>query len=491
MVAMRARFILIPLLVVGCGDDPPAMPDAVPPDSIDDFIGEHPQLALPCADSQADVYTLPAGLPAMDDSRRGDVFRCAKTEKLTFNQVKTQISAYNEGWDKATPGVVKSGVWTYRIAYRTTRNTVNDVRAEGASPAVVLIPERPLAGAPVVIAGHGSVGFASKCAPSLLDLSTGVGDHDYPPVFYRLAGYGYTVIAPDYAGFAYGQPPGYFNAEDEAHAILDATRAAAKILSTPPSKVAFVGYSQGAHAVIAAHAYAKSYGMEGELVAVAALAPPWMSMSIWGAAPTTAAGLNTTEHVGSILYAMAYAYSAGELREEGTGGAVFQADKRAAAVEVLTGAECYDQGKMMALGATPADFFDPDYVNEVGLCAIQGSCGTTLAQMWRDRWIEDRPAIDAMGPPILAVFAAADTFVTAGRASCVKKKLDADLAMVSGATTKVEYCMTPNYEHRDLIRSPAADYVNEWIAAKAGVGQAPAACTPFTGSFCAQIPYDH
>ena len=101
-----------------------------------------------------------------------------------------------------------------------------------------------------MVLAHGSVGIAPTCAPSLLDLSARGAGQDFPVNIYKLAGYGYTVIAPDYAGFSYGQPPGYFNAEDEAHAVLDATRAAANLLPSMPDKVVFVGHSQGGHAVL-------------------------------------------------------------------------------------------------------------------------------------------------------------------------------------------------------------------------------------------------
>jgi pimeloyl-ACP methyl ester carboxylesterase len=489
---MRVCYLsLSAISLLACGDDGGKTPDAPPMPDADYRIGEHPQLARACTDTLADVYTLPTDLPAMDDSHRGDVFRCALAEKLTIPEVQTQIDEYNKNYPKATPAVVESGFWTYRLAFRTTRITKSNVRDEGDTAATLIIPAKPLAGAPLVVAGHGSVGFASKCAPSLLDLSGAVQDQDYPPLLYRLAAYGYTVIAPDYAGFSYGQTPGYFNAEDEAHAILDATRAAAKLLPTPPAKVVFVGFSQGGHTVLAAHSYAKSYGMQGELVGVAAMAPLWMSMSLWGAATTSTGGLNTTDNTNTVLYAMAYAYSAGELRD-GTGDSVFDTAKQAAAVEVINGGECYDKAKMMALGATPADFFLPAYVSEVGnACAISGSCSTTLSTKWQTWWKEDRPPIDAMGAPILAMFGGGDMTVTLARAGCAKKKIDADIAAVSGATTSVSYCMTENYDHRDMPRGPAPGYINEWIAARGGVGAEPAACTPLGTPNCSLIPVDH
>lgn len=484
--------LLSVVLVVGCGDDQQSTPDAKP-DAVDYTIGEHPQLAVPCDDSLADVYTLPDDLEEMDDSRRGEILRCAKAEKLTVPEIREQIEAYNTGYDKAVPGTVRSGFWSYRVAYRSTRNTVDGTRAEGDSAAFLLVPANPLPGAPLVVFGHGSVGIASKCAPSRLDLSAPAQDHDYPPMLYRLAGYGFYVIAPDYNGFSYGQTPGYFNAEDEAHAVLDATRAAAKLLPMAPDKVAFVGHSQGGHAVIAAHAYAKTYGMAGTLVGVATLSPVWNSMSMWAAATAPLAMLTTEKDTNAILYAMSYAYSASELREPETGVSVFQTDKQDAARDVILN-DCYDKAGLVALGENPSDFFDEAYVEFVGsACAVNPflpDCSHELAVKWKARWEEDRPAIDANGAPILAVFGGMDTTVPIGRAACARNKLTGDLG--TGASTTLTFCLDAMLEHRDIVRSAQVEYLNEWVAAKAGAGPEPAACTPFpTDLDCQTPPHDY
>lgn len=474
------------------------MPDApadAAPDAPVETLGAHPALAAACNDTLADVYTLPSGLPAMNDTHRGDVIRCAKAESLSKYKVNKQIDDYAMGYTNAVAGHATSGFWAYRIAYRSTRNTVVATRAEGDMGAILLVPETPLPGAPLIVFGHGSVGFASQCAPSRLDLSAAKRDEDYPSVLLRFAGAGYTVIAPDYAGFSYNQAPGYFNPEDEAHAILDATRAAAKILTSPPAKVAFVGHSQGGHAVVSAQTFAESYGMSGQLVGVAALAPFWISPTLFAAATTTAAGPLMTANaadINSILYAMVYAYSATELREgAGTGTDVFQAAKRTAAKDAMFGGTCYDQAKMMALGATPADWFDSTYVSQVGVqCALQGVCTDPLAVKWRARWPEDRPALDATGAPILAMFGGMDTFITPGRAECGRAKWAADTAGV-GSTTQITNCYTSTTAHRDFPRGAEVDYAMSWIANKAGIGAAPAACTPPSLAACASVPKDY
>jgi pimeloyl-ACP methyl ester carboxylesterase len=468
----------------------------------------------------ADVYNLPGGLPAMDMTHRGDVIRCAVTESLTAAKVNAQINAYNTSppvidinTSIAEMGNVGSGFWTYRVAYRTLRNTPTGggTPVEGDTAAFLLIPEKPIAGAPLVVFAHQSVGIAPKCAPTLVDLSAPASDQDFPINLYKLAGYGYTVIAPDYNGFSYGQAPGYFNAEDEAHAVLDATRAAANLLPSPPDKVVIVGHSQGGHAALSAQSYASNYGLKGTLVGVAVFAPLWTSMAIWAAATTDAAGLKTATDPYSIMYSMQYAYSAGALAGDPMGGlAVFQSAKQQAAKNLIVGGECYDVTALQTLGAKPSDFFDMNYVNNVGFACAATPIGSDCtkapstpagdAPLWLSRWQKDRPPLDAKSAPILVWYGGKDTAVRPGFAECAREKFAKDVS-VAGATTTIKYCFDASAGHRDLIRSVDADYVNQWIAARAGVGGEPTgACADFpspwtdvsgtTGTGCETPPND-
>ena len=481
-----------PLVAFGCGNGTNNNSSDM---AMEPMLGPAPALAIPCTQSVADVVqNLPAGLPAMDLSHRGDVFGCATAESMTAAQVNAQLVGYNVGYPNAQPVNVPSGFWTYRIAYRTLRNTPKGggMPAEGDTAAYLIVPEKPIAGAPLVVFGHGSIGIAPKCAPTIHELAGSALDEDYPVNLMRLASYGYTVIAPDYAGFSYGQmPPGYFNAEDEAHSILDATRAAANVLTTMPDKVAFVGHSQGGHAVLSAQSYAKAYGMKGTLVGIATFAPLESSMALWAAATTSGAGLKTSTDLSTILYSMEYAYTAGLLRGDANGGLdVFQAAKQQAAKDTILGGECYDQTKLEALGATPADFFDMNYVNNVGLACAAAPFGMDCSQapttpagdapLWVSRWKEDRPALDPMGGPILIWTGGQDAANRPGFAECAREKFAKDLS-AAGATTTIKYCFDADAAHRDIIRRAPADYVNQWIAARAGVGAEP------TGP-CADVP---
>lgn len=487
---MRKLPSCVVVFAAACGGGGGKTPDAAA--SIDapvETLGPAPALAIACTDAMADVYTLPSGLPAMSDAHRGDVFRCSTTESLSAYKVNAQIAAYDVGYPLAATPTEPSGFWTYRIAYRTERNTVNSARAEGETAAFLLVPEKPLAGAPLIVFGHGTAGVAAKCAPSLQSLAAPVIDHDFVPALLRLAGAGYTVIAPDFAGFAYGQPPGYFNAEDEAHAILDATRAAANVLPTPPTKVAFVGHSQGGHAVVAAQAYASAYGHAGTLVGVAALAPVWNSLDAFAAATTPSAGFMTSTDVVAISFAMQYAYSAGELYGgAGHGVDVFATAKQQAAKDAMFTGDCFDAALVQGLGATPSDFFDSTYVNNVGGCALGGACSDSLSTEWMARWLADRPALDPAGAPLLVVFGGKDAIVTPPRQQCAIDRFTANLG--SGATATVKYCNDPDAGHDDLVRTTDVDTVLQWIASQAGLGTAPS-CTAAGQHMCPPLPVDY
>ena len=93
-----------PLLILGCGNGKTnnGSPDMAMPAT----LGPAPMLAVACADTVDAVYTLPSGLPAMDDTHRGDVFHCAVTESLTAAKVNAQINAFNVGYTNAIGGNV-------------------------------------------------------------------------------------------------------------------------------------------------------------------------------------------------------------------------------------------------------------------------------------------------------------------------------------------------------------------------------------------------
>ena len=481
---------LLGIAVAGCGDKSGG--NGTPDMAVVTTLGPAPALLASCTDTIADIYTLPGGMAAMDDSHRGDVFRCAPSESLTVAHANAQATAMGY------PGpALASGFWTYRIAFRSMR--ASDAAAgpgsEGDMAAVLIVPEKPLAGAPLVVFGHPTVGIAPGCATSHIDLSDPMNLNDYSAAVIPLAGYGYPVIIPDYAGDSYGQPPGYFNAEDEAYAMLDATRAAAKLLpSTVASdKVVFVGHSQGGHAALSAEHYAKTYGLSGKLVGVATYAPYWTSLSSFGAITSPVAMFNTTRDPYAIEFAMFYFYSQGELRDgPGMGLSMFQSAKRDLVKQTLMGTTaCYDLDNLKKLGATPYDFFDQTWSTRSGRSAPRTRWAPIAARPMRPngrragsgiarRWIRPARRCDW--------YAGMDTNISPGLAQCARDRFTADLA-VAGATGSISYCFDATAIHTSVPRMNAA-HVNQWIAARAGIGSEPPACPSLPTTTCQTPPND-
>ena len=223
-------------------------------------------------------------------------------------------------------------------------------------------------------------------------------------------------------------------------------------------------------------------------------------MAIWAAA-TTGAGMLTTGHlVGAVRDGVRV--HRGVLRGDPNDGLdVFQAAKQQAAKDTMLGGECYDSAKLQALGNTPADFFDSNYVQTVGFdcaanplntapypgCMEVTSTPAGDAPLWLSRWREDRPALDDMSAPILIWYGGMDASVTQGRAQCARNKFAGDLKS-GGATTTVQYCFDSAAAHRDIIRGTAHDYVNQWIAARGGAGSDPGACPAFPSGVACETP---
>jgi pimeloyl-ACP methyl ester carboxylesterase len=447
-------------------------------------------LAQGCIDALASIDETPTGLLPYDATKRGEIVRCASVATYTAEQL--HAAAATVGYQGAA---FESGAKAYRVLYRTERMApeAGGSPAEGFSSALVLLPDKPRGGAstPLVVVAHGSVGVADKCAPSKGDLM-GSGGHldDFRSMVLPLAGYGWIVIATDYAGFGYGTTTGWMLAEDEAHSVLDATRAMGKLLKpgSTNGKVAVVGHSQGGHAAIATQAYAAKYGLEGTLVGVATYAPLWFAMRGFGAAIAAAAGKNVAKNASLLAYSLEYFYTHAELYDgAGHGVDSVKPEKQALAREILTTACGGDVGgRLNELGAVPADYLDDAFAKNVGACSgfnSATSCAAAPAPTWVPRFAKDRPAIDVNGAPIVLWQGALDETVTPPYAKCGVDKMRLDLG---ASTDKLKVCGDPTAVHgasaddankSDGITRRAADWVNQWIGARAMGTAEPSACT--------------
>ena len=138
---------------------------------------------------------------------------------------------------------------------------------------------------PTVIIGRGTVGQGDKCAPTrnwplhnLQDpVQSGRGVNLEGIYDVAFAKYGVRVIVTDYIGMGTDEVHTYMNRLDQAHAMIDAGRAARNIVEKNGGKfgkVAFYGHSQGGGASTAAVEEAPNYGKDLDVAGAYASAPP-------------------------------------------------------------------------------------------------------------------------------------------------------------------------------------------------------------------------
>ncbi len=445
--------------LVACSSDPGPKGAVQPDAAVSPF-------AIACDDALTGFYDAPTGLPAFDRSRRGEVIKCGLDRAIAVTEIDAWLRK-----ERFVGVTVKSAVKVYRIAFRTER-----LNGEGGvSGALVFVPEVPRQGPrSLVVTAHGTVGGGAACAPSRSGLLT--AEHTDATAAHgmslSLAALGHTVIAPDYAGYGFGGVVQWLLSEDEAHSVLDATRAARKLIPALDRRNFLIGHSQGGHAVLSAHAHASTYGVEGELTAVAAMAPPWWVGKTYAAMLSPLAGLTTTKDAGALAYALLYfhghaaAYDKAPLLP-------FRSDKRDA-VAALANNEC-TQGilaGMPKLGESAADFFDPPFVEALGLCGVVDACDAELAKTWLPRFRADRPAVDPKGAPIVIWHGGKDDGVAVDRAQCGVDKLVRD-----GATSIVTACGDPEAGHDGIVERQMS-WLDGWIDARVRGVDSPG-CTAF------------
>lgn len=170
-----------------------------------------------------------------------------------------------------------------RIMYRS-----NDTHGSpNAVTGVYFDPALPWAGPgprPLVSMAPGTQGQGDQCAPSrtigpVLQFTPPSGViASYEAVFVgALLSRGIAVVLTDYEGLGTPGAHTYVNRAAEAHAVLDAARAAKRLSGTgitPDGPVAFWGYSQGGGASAAAVELAPEYAPELDVRGAFAGAPP-------------------------------------------------------------------------------------------------------------------------------------------------------------------------------------------------------------------------
>lgn len=202
-----------------------------------------------------------------------------------FYTPPTSVSATPGTVLKSAPMTTLLNVWgnTTRIMYASTDASGTPVAVTGA----YIEPWAKWAGPgprPVVAFASGTIGQGDQCAPSKLLTSTiglegGSFAFNYETTsMNNLLAKGVAVVVTDYVGLGLNdRTHTYMNRLDQAHAVLDAARAASHVPGarvTSDSKVATYGYSQGGGAAGAAAEAQPSYAPELNMAAAYVGAPP-------------------------------------------------------------------------------------------------------------------------------------------------------------------------------------------------------------------------
>jgi len=453
---------LCSILLFACSESSSSTGDVDAPGGADAPGGE--LLALACSDLLGSVYEGQAPPGNWSAAMRGDVTRCVFERVVPIEEMEEAFAVQESFID---PGL-STPVFKYRIQYWTERNEGEPV----LTSASLYIPETRRADpAPLVVLGHGSVGIADQCAPSLED--SGGFNKDWRVLVYSYAADGWITIMPDNPGLGTPGTTAWLYSVDEGHAVLDATRAARKLFKSDAltDKNALIGLSSGGHAVLSAHALAAEYGFEGSLDTVVALSPIWLSAGIWGTLVSDAGAL----FINSTLMSVTMQYFVGHLAvyegEESTGDA-FVPEKREQALEMLE-AGCWsqvtgeEQGPPSIGVELGSDLFTPEYVTEVGTCGLSDLCRTPLAEIWRERWVNDRPAPD-QNIPIIHWTGALDDFIPPGFQQCGLDRLEAQGGEVTA-------CVELQSDHSGIVPR-SAEWIRQHLEEVLLGGEAPAPC---------------
>jgi hypothetical protein len=233
-----------------------------------------------------------------------------------------------------------------------------------------------------------------------------------------------------------------------------------------------MGHSQGGQAVLAAHSFAKSYGMSGQLIGVLAYAPLWFSPRAWAGLidPTQTQDTQT-----EVLYGMYYFYSHAMLYDGSLNG-IFQTAQVDTVKGLIFENDCFWADPTLN-GKQPADYYDPNFVAAVSGCGTGfGTCSGATADTWVARFAADRPALDANGPPVVIWTGGKDSLITPGFAECAMENLNAGLG--PSATTSLTSCVDANATHPSILGSQE-DWGNQWIAHAVGITTTAPSCTAF------------
>lgn len=198
-----------------------------------------------------------------------------KTTMLTNTKmVEKMAGKMVESSPLATPLGLSEAAEQYHILYTSISGI--DGKSLREDSGAVFLPKGPMPqnGWPVVVWTHGTIGVASKCAPSLNPRSA--RDTQYLNTWLSM---GFAIVAPDYPGLGSAGLHHYLDARAEAWSVLDSVKAAREKFPLA-NQLILVGQSQGAHAAFAAAGYQAEYAPELNIVASVLTGTPYFKPEI-------------------------------------------------------------------------------------------------------------------------------------------------------------------------------------------------------------------
>ncbi|AOW92813.1 lipase [Rhodococcus sp. WMMA185] len=125
------------------------------------------------------------------------------------------------------------------------------------STGAILLPpgEPPPGGWPVISWGHGTVGIADKCAPTVTGQITS-------PYLDSWLEQGYALVKTDYVGLGTPGTHAYLDGPSEAHSMIDMVRAGRAVTPSLSDRWVALGQSQGGHAALFTASMATTYAPE-------------------------------------------------------------------------------------------------------------------------------------------------------------------------------------------------------------------------------------
>jgi pimeloyl-ACP methyl ester carboxylesterase len=176
--------------------------------------------------------------------------------------VRVEPVSGNAAFDTANSVAVK-------IVYRSTSGTSG---APTEVSGLVAVPPGvpPNGGFPVMSFGHEMSGVQSKCAPTVAQDFLG-----YAAQMTTFLNRGYVVVLPDFQGLGLdGAPPhSVLDATTLGNNMIDAARAARRVLPSASNRWAAFGVGEGGLAAWAAAERAPTYGSGMEMVGAVAVSP--------------------------------------------------------------------------------------------------------------------------------------------------------------------------------------------------------------------------